>query len=156
MTSECESNASGANKEPTNAADSVALSRSPSERRSRARLRRGWRRTRLLWKALSSFVLSLSAIASVILVAVLFLLELTRRAVVFEPISVPKELADNGFSPEVAAQRLRDAVNGIVTKAHAWTKGPEIALKGEVPEIVVPTVGISIDNIAELLRTFCT
>jgi tetratricopeptide (TPR) repeat protein len=33
-------------------------------------------------------------------------------------------------------------------------KGPNIALHGEVPDIVVPTVGISIDSIAETIRGF--
>jgi len=117
--------------------------------RRRANWRRGWRRTRLFWKALSSFVLSLTAVATVILIATLLTRELTRRALVVEPISVPKQLEENGYSAAVAARRFRDAINTFVTQAHASMKGPEIALHGEVPEIVVPTVGISIARRAQ-------
>ena len=113
-----------------------------------------WRRTLLLWKALSSFTLTLSATIAVIVVATLLTQELTRQTVAIEPISVPKELAEKGYAPDVAARRLRDAVNTFVARAQTSVAGPEIALKGDVPDIVVPTVGISIDSIARAMRGF--
>jgi hypothetical protein len=120
----------------------------------RAHLRRGWRRARLFWRALTSFTLTLSAVFTVVVIGMLLIQELTRRTIAIEPISVPKELAENGYVPEVAARRLRDAVNAFVVKAKAFMKGPDIALRGEVPDIVVPTVGISISSIAEAIRGF--
>src|SRR5208282_3807968 len=108
----------------------------------------------ILWKALASFTLALSAMIVVIVVATLLIQELTERTVAIEPIFVPKELADKGYAPDVAARRLRDAVNRFVARALASMKGPEIALRGDVPDIVVPTVGISIDSIATAMRGF--
>jgi hypothetical protein len=113
-----------------------------------------WEHTLLLWKALSSFALSLSAMIVVIVVTTLLIQGLIRRTVAIEPISVPKELADKGYIPEVAARRLRDAVHTFVTKSETSMKGPEIALHGDVPDIVVPTVGISIDSITKAMRGF--
>jgi hypothetical protein len=83
-------------------------------KRAGPRLRRAWRRARLFWRVFSSFVLSLSAVTAVILIAILLIQELTRRTLVIEPISVPKELAENGYAPDVAARRLRDAVSAYV------------------------------------------
>ena len=120
----------------------------------RENLRRGWSGAKLFWKSLSGFVLSLSAVATVVLIATLLTKELTRRALVIEPIAVPKSLAENGYAPEVAARRLRDAVNAFVAKAHTSMQGPEIALRGEVPEIIVPTVGLSIESFAAAIRGF--
>jgi hypothetical protein len=120
----------------------------------RARLRRAWKHTGLFWRALSSFTLSLSAMITVVVVATLLVQNLTRRTIAIEPVSVPKELAENGYTPDVAARRLRDAVNVFVAQAQTSMKGPEIALRGDVPDIVVPTVGISIDSIAAAIRGF--
>ncbi len=120
----------------------------------RESLWRGWRGARLFWKTLSGFILSLAGVVTVVLIAGLLTKELTRRALVIEPISVPKSLAENGYAPEVAARRLRDAVNAFVAKAHTSVQGPEIALRGEIPEIIVPTVGLSIESFAAAIRGF--
>jgi hypothetical protein len=120
----------------------------------RVSVRRVWRRARLFWRAFSSFTLSLSVVVSVIVIIILLIQELTRRTLVIEPISVPKELAENGYAPDVTARRFRDAVNAFVEQAKTSMKGPDIALHGEVPDIVVPTVGISIDSVAEAIRGF--
>src|SRR5689334_8885331 len=83
----------------------------------RPHLRRGWRRARLFWTALTSFTLTVSAVFTVVVIAMLLIQELTRGAIAIEPISVPKELAENGYAPEVAARRLRDAVNAFAVEA---------------------------------------
>jgi hypothetical protein len=95
-----------------------------------------------------------SAVFTVVVIALLLIQELTPGAIAIEPISVPKELAENGYAPEVAARRLRDTVNAFAVEAKASVKGPDTALRGEVPDIVVPTVGISISSIAEAIRGF--
>ena len=113
-----------------------------------------WRGALLLWKALGSLVIALAGTIAVIVVAILLIQGLMRRTVAIEPISVPKELADKGYSPDVAAARLRDAMHALVARADARTEGPNIAMRGEVPDIVVPTVGISVDNIVTAIRGF--
>ena len=98
-------------------------------------------------------------------------------------------LAENGYTADVAAQRLHDALNKVVEDAHtrkkdtavapqsdhrdtadfeaqmlhnalkkfvegAHTKGPAIALQADLPSIVVPTIGLSLETIAADIRTF--
>ena len=64
------------------------------------------------WGTLFSFAfLRLPVVVAVVWVGVLLLTSLTERTTAIEPISVPKALADRGYTPEVAAYRLRDALN---------------------------------------------
>lgn len=67
---------------------------------------------------------------------------------------MPKKLEENGFTAEVASQRLRDAVNSYVKTVKTHMKNPNIQLHGEEPNIVVPAVGLSLDAIIAMLRTF--
>jgi hypothetical protein len=118
------------------------------------RLQLMWQHAGLLWKTITGFALSLSAVAVPVIVVALLWQEFTQRSVAIESITVPKELADNGYAPDVAARRLRDAVNLFVKKARASMKGPEIALRGDLPDIVVPAVGISLDSFVTVVRRF--
>jgi hypothetical protein len=118
------------------------------------RARRVWRRVKVYWKTTASFVLSLSAVTTVIVVAALLVEDLTRNAIYIEPISVPKSMAELGYTPEVSARRLRDAINRVVSAAHTSISGPNVALHGDQPDIVVPTVGISLSTIARSIRGF--
>jgi len=113
-----------------------------------------WRRAKLSWKIFSSFVLSLSAVLTVLIIAALLIFEFLRTTVNIEPIAVPKSLSETGYTPEVAAKRLRDAVFQAVTDAQSFVHGPEIDLRGERPDIVVPSIGISIDAIAASLLSY--
>jgi hypothetical protein len=79
---------------------------------------------------------------------------LTQKTIAIAPISVPKMLAENGYSAEVAAQRLHDALNKVVRDAHTRKNGPEVALQADLPSIVVPTIGLSLETIAADIRTF--
>ena len=106
-----------------------------------------------LWRALASLTLALSGLVAAVVIATLMVQGLTRHTVAVLPIAVPKQLADKGFVPEVAASRLRDAMNAVAERSQA-PKGPEIALRSDVPDIVVPTVGISIDSIVTAIRGF--
>ena len=123
-------------------------------RRRRLRLRWAWKRAKLYWQTFTGAALSLTAVAVAVMIAMLLMQALTSRTLTIEPIAVPKELADRGFVPEVAARRLRDAIHTFVTNAQTSMKQPEVALRGDVPDIVVPTVGISLDSIAAAIRGF--
>ena len=112
-----------------------------------------WTGALQLWRALASLTLALSGLVAAVVIATLMVQGLTRHTVAVLPIAVPKELADKGFVPEVAASRLRDAMNAVAERSQA-PKGPEIALRSDVPDIVVPTVGISIDSIVTAIRGF--
>lgn len=101
--------------------------------------------------------------------------ELKRDVVTIEPIGVPKALSDRGYTPEVAGHRLRDALN-----AYAGAPSPgddatnlnsnldlvahddaslnsnldlSIAARHELPDIVVPQIGLSTRAIVSTLRS---
>ena len=124
------------------------------------------------WGTLFSFAfLRLPVVVAVVWVGVLLLTSLTERTTAIEPISVPKALADRGYTPEVAAYRLRDALNQFAGDAlnrprvmtHSFNmlgfadqqmEAAKIALQTEAPSIVVPTIGLSLDAIATSIRAF--
>lgn len=61
--------------------------------------------TLMLWDAAPRFALTLSTMISLVLLAALAVLlaqELTKRAVTTQPVSVPHELAGDGYIPGVA------------------------------------------------------
>ena len=62
----------------------------------------------------------------------------TQKVISIAPISVPKELADHGYTPDVAAERLQDALNDIIDRAHSVRRGPNVAGQADLPSIVVP------------------
>jgi len=118
---------------------------------------------RLPWTGI--FLRLIGAVVAVWIV-VLLTMELWERKTSIEPISVPKSLADAGYTSEVAAHRLRDAMDHYLNEAQRpsasnimvfGTSGIEVAkitLPAEAPKIVVPTVGISLDTIATSIRPF--
>jgi tetratricopeptide (TPR) repeat protein len=106
-------------------------------------------------KGLPGLVLRVAGAIAVIVVVVLLVIELTRHQMEIQPISAPKSLAEAGYSPEVAAVRLRDAMGRLA--AQAATAGGQaltISMRGEMPDIVVPTVGLSVSTLGAYLQHF--
>jgi tetratricopeptide (TPR) repeat protein len=69
-----------------------------------------------------------------------------------EPISVPKIFAENGYTPDVASQRLRDALESFARNTGSSMQSPSLAVTSEFPKITVPKVDISVDTVAALIR----
>jgi Flp pilus assembly protein TadD len=115
---------------------------------------RGWMAIAAFWKELAAFVLSVASICAVAIIAVLLWKALTQKTIAVAPISVPRMLAENGYTAEVAAQRLHDALNKVVEDAHSRKNGPEVALQADLPSIVVPAIGLSLETVAADIRTF--
>src|SRR5262249_50835938 len=105
----------------------------------------------------------LSAAIVVVVLGILVYLDVRQDSLLIEPISVPQSLEQNGYTPQVAAQRLRDALNEYMAKAQVPLPGEYLAeqvstqglvsLQGEKPEIVVPTVGLSVETLGTAART---
>jgi Tfp pilus assembly protein PilF len=76
------------------------------------------------------------------------------KVISIAPIAVPEDLAKNGFTADVAAERLEDALNDIVTRAHSVRKGPDVARQADLPSIVVPSTSLSIEALAAQIRRF--
>ena len=89
----------------------------------------------------------------VLLVISLVLWETYRdTGIMLEPISMPQELADMGYTPEIMARRLIDSTN--VYHAHEVTNINKMMLtyKYHESDIVVSEVGISIKSVASYFR----
>jgi tetratricopeptide (TPR) repeat protein len=100
-----------------------------------------------------TLVVKLPWLIAILVIGTITFQGLTQYATVVNPISVPKDLADRGYTPDVAAQRLRDAMNEYLATVHSHMRNPDIALNGDQPDIVVPTVGISLDAVLSSIRT---
>jgi tetratricopeptide (TPR) repeat protein len=112
------------------------------------------------WHTISTFFGGLYNLASKLLwisvvgvVVITLVRGVTHHSTVVGLISVPKELAERGYTSDVAAGRLRDAMLKFANAANTQMKGPEVALHGDLPDIIVPTVGISLDAITSTLHT---
>jgi tetratricopeptide (TPR) repeat protein len=80
---------------------------------------------------------------------------LNSRTLIIEGITVPEQLQKNGFTPEVASQRLYDVLEDfLVDKKRTSMRSPDIRLHGSEPNFVVPGVGLSLDTVAATLRRF--
>jgi tetratricopeptide (TPR) repeat protein len=86
---------------------------------------------------------------------VLIYQEITTERTVIQAISVPKSFADSGLTPEVAARRLQDSMSDLLLEATSSGSGRmPISVGMDLPEIVVPTVGISLTTLATFVRNF--
>jgi tetratricopeptide (TPR) repeat protein len=104
------------------------------------------------WKVAAGLVVVLSAAATLVVACYIIFISLTQSAIVIEPLSTPKSLVDNGYTPEVAAAQLQAALGRALSLAQLG--GPQMILRAEQPDITVPSVGISAQTIANSIRKF--
>jgi len=109
---------------------------------------------RLVWSTLSRLGVNLLSVGAFLGVVALLVHSLTHRAITIQPISVPGVLAESGYSADVASLRLRDALVQYQTAAHSNMPGAEFDLRGDLPDITVPAVGLTLDTIASYIQTF--
>jgi hypothetical protein len=91
-------------------------------------------------------------ITGVLLIAFVFQNFSKETVIAIDPISVPKMFSENGYTAEVASHRLRDALVEFAAKAGTSMRGPDISLRDDLPDIVVPKLDIPIDSIIASLR----
>ncbi len=104
----------------------------------------------LLMSQIPAVLLKVAAFLLILGFCVLLVQEVSRRTTTIEPISVPPKLAERGYTSEVAARLLRDGMNGVIGKASA--PGPALSMRSDLPDIVVPTVGLSLGTISAHIR----
>jgi tetratricopeptide (TPR) repeat protein len=119
------------------------------------RAKRKAKRLYLIAKGMFRSALSLTGWIVGLGVLVLLFREVTTDQTVIQPISVAKSLEDDGLTPEVAARRLQDAMNAVLFEA-STSGGREVKVSfgKDLPEIVVPTVGMSLSTLANYVRMF--
>ena len=120
-----------------------------------------WEHVKFVWCWLASGFNWLKSCAIFILGAVAFIVigtlmwqEITRNIIAVAPISVPKSLESNGYTAVVAAHRLRGALNKIIMDLQSMTSEPDVDTQDDLPEIVVPVTGLSLDALADSFRAF--
>jgi tetratricopeptide (TPR) repeat protein len=87
-----------------------------------------------------------------IAILVVFAQSIITEIVNVEPISVPKRFAEDGYSSDVASERVRDALARFAKQTGSSMQSPHVALTSELPKITVPKVDISLDTATALVR----
>jgi tetratricopeptide (TPR) repeat protein len=77
-----------------------------------------------------------------------------QRSIVIQPISVTKELAEHGYTPDVASIHLRDALQRYAELSHAGVDAPQLSLKDDLPDLVLPTTALSVQAVAAQISEF--
>ena len=104
---------------------------------------------------------SVLIIVGSVFIILMFFYEIFHHQTEIQPISVPRSLEQEGYTSEVAARRLKDALNHLSDKASSAGAGKwAVSMRSEAPEIVVPTIGLSLSTVAtyveSLPRSFAT
>lgn len=103
-------------------------------------------------KEFLTLILTLAGITLFLALAFLLGREVFKQITVIEPIALPQKLTEKGYSSDMASRFLRDSMNCIIARASA--PAPSISMHSDLPDIVVPTVGLSSGAIEAYLRDF--
>ena len=100
-------------------------------------------------------VIGLSWIVIFVVIGILVAQDLARDVVTIEPISVPKTLSDNGYTPEVAGHRLLDAIKhyASINRAASLIDVLNIAPSDELPDFVIPKIDLSLNALVSSIRS---
>src|SRR5260370_3951261 len=98
-------------------------------------------------------VFGLASVLAFAVIAKLFYEALFGRSVVIEPISVPKDMEAAGYTPDVAALHLLDAMNKYVVRARTSGAGPKLALHKDEADFTLPNVGLSFKAVVSRLTS---
>jgi hypothetical protein len=116
--------------------------------------------TFLRWttKALPVGIAFVVGAATLAFVATLFYEVFFVQSIVIKSISVPKELEEDGDASDIAATHLRDALQKYVNLAHIRDDDdvsvPQLSLDDDFPQVVLPTVGLSLKSWAAQISDF--
>jgi hypothetical protein len=104
------------------------------------------------WSILTS--VTLSAIGTLLFVGLLYLLyqAVTSSAIEVAPVSVPKDLAENGYTSEAVTLQLREALLDLVKQARTAKRTVNVVSQKDEPTIDLPQTGMSLDTIAAEIR----
>ena len=101
--------------------------------------------SRLHWKDVARFFNSgFTIIPSIGFIGVLLLQigsQMLDQSVAIVPISVPRSLADDGYTPGVVAQKLNDAVTALMDRASTSMKREKISIASGTEDVIAPNSG---------------
>jgi tetratricopeptide (TPR) repeat protein len=125
----------------------VKARRKPPEKK-----RTGWQTVALYWNGFLAVALNCLGVVAGLFVFYVLWQSVTQKVIAIAPISVPQQLAVNGYTTDVAAERLEGALSEIVSDANniGW---PDVALQADLPSIDVPSTALSTEFLAANIRT---
>src|SRR5215467_11074105 len=101
-----------------------------SERRSSSAF---WRASTNISANLYTVIVRLPWVIAIAFIGAIVIQGLTQQTTVIKDISVPKILAEAGYTSDVAGHRMRDALYEFKKQARTEMRRPEVALAGELP-----------------------
>ena len=125
----------------------------PDTRSSTGGIERLERASRAL-SAIRNILISVAALALILGFVAGFAIELSRDEFLIEPIALPKAVSDRGYSPEVAAHRIMDAIEAIQQEATTFKVRGEVLPESRVIDLAVPGVELSLKSIVRYMRAF--
>jgi hypothetical protein len=115
------------------------------------------------WIAKSASVTNIVGLIWIVIWVVICALvaqDIARDVVTIEPISVPNTLSDGGYTPEVASNRMLDAVSNFVGSIKGSSRQIDdtsaqirITPRDELHDFQVPTIGLSLNTIVSSIRS---
>lgn len=99
-------------------------------------------------------VVNLVLLVVVLMAVPLIATQAARDQVLLEPISVPEALQATGLTPEVAANRLSDALHQIIREADTAKASINVMPEGQRVSFDIPESGISVDALISYARKF--
>jgi len=111
-----------------------------------------WARMSDLMSAMRAAIVNAALLCFAVALIVITVLELLQSPVVIEPIRLPEALSAVGYTEDVAAQRLTDAIAQIKTAAPTTKQGVEWLPASQRVDFEAPQTGISLQNVVQVLR----
>lgn len=131
---------------------SLAAAEKGLRQRVPARLRRIRKMLGYLWKIAVGVAVAVTAVVTLGVAGYAIALSLFKNSITIEPISTPKSLVESGYTPEVAASELKNAMSRAMSAIQA--PGPQMALRADQPDVAVPSVNVSAQTIVSSARKF--
>lgn len=112
-----------------------------------------WQQLASLWSLARTIVVNVAAATAFIGFGALFYRSITEPSITIAPITTTKSLVENGYTPEIASEKLRIAINKIFENAPTRKQGADIAHELQIPNILVPNTGLSIETVSAQIRS---
>ena len=105
-----------------------------------------------VWSVVTS--IALSAVGTLLFLGLCYLLyqAVTSSAIEVAPISVPKTLADEGYTSEAVTQQFRGALLEFIKGSRTKKRTADVLSQRDEPTIALPQTGMSLDTIAAEIR----
>jgi tetratricopeptide (TPR) repeat protein len=104
------------------------------------------------WTLIRNFVLNAVGAIFFVVIAILLYDAVMRPTIAIGTISVPEDLQKKGYTSDVTADKLRVSINNLIKAAHSVKGSEELTRQAEIPDVVVPHTGLSVEAIAAQIR----